>query len=91
MIYQPTHINFIAMNVDLMVSGIVRACECKLNFLWQRHIREHDVSMGLSNVVGNPAHERVLASVLKKTCSSVRHAFRQDVMMFSSSRPDSLC
>ena len=39
--------------------------------------------MGLSNVIGNPARERVLASVLKKTCSSVRNAFRQDVSFVS--------
>ncbi|KIM81523.1 hypothetical protein PILCRDRAFT_495662 [Piloderma croceum F 1598] len=50
-----------------------------MNVDLMRHIREHDVSMGLSNVVGNPARERVLASVLKKTCSSVRNAFRQDI------------
>ena len=35
--------------------------------------------MGLSNVFGNPSRERVLASALKKVCSSVRNAFRQDV------------
>ena len=45
----------------------------------QRYIREHHTAMGLSNVIGNPARERVLASTLKKTCSSVRNAFRQDV------------
>jgi hypothetical protein len=37
--------------------------------------------MGLTNVIGNPARERVLASALKKTCSSVRNAFRQDVRL----------
>ena len=38
--------------------------------------------MGLSNVIGNPARERALSSSLKKTCSSVRNAFWQDVRSF---------
>jgi hypothetical protein len=46
---------------------------------YQKYIRDNHASMGLSNVIGNPARERALSSSLKKTCSSVRNAFRQDV------------
>jgi hypothetical protein len=35
--------------------------------------------MGLANVFGNSSREQAFASALKKVCSSVRNAFRQDV------------
>ncbi|KIM71253.1 hypothetical protein PILCRDRAFT_830465, partial [Piloderma croceum F 1598] len=44
-----------------------------------KYLREQQASLGLSNVYGRPAREQVLASQLKKTCSSVRNSFRQDI------------
>jgi len=44
-----------------------------------KYLRESQASLGLSNAFASPAREQVLASQLKKTCSSVRNAFRQDI------------
>jgi len=85
MIYQPTRTNFITMNVDLMVCRVIYRVrnDHELSDSQQKHIRENHTSMGLSNVIGNPSREKTLASALKKTCSSVRNAFRQDVSQVS--------
>lgn len=45
----------------------------------QKNLRDNQGSMGLSNVFGQVVREQVLAKVVKKTCSSVRNALRQDV------------
>jgi hypothetical protein len=84
MIYQHTRTNFITMNVDVMVSSKqdLWLPDYKLINPRQKYIRENHASMGLSNVIGNPARERALSSSIKKTCSSVRNALRQDVRYF---------
>lgn len=38
--------------------------------------------MGFANVFGNAAREQELSSHIKKVCSSVRNAFRQEVRFF---------
>ncbi|KAJ7436672.1 hypothetical protein B0H11DRAFT_1754592, partial [Mycena galericulata] len=42
-------------------------------------LRDNKASMKLSNVFGNPSREKALYSLVKKTCSSVRNSFRQDI------------
>jgi hypothetical protein len=69
------------MNVDLMVQ-LTKSCNglpYKLSIPRQKYLRDNHQSMGLSNIIGNHSREKTLASVTKKTCSSVRNAFRQDV------------
>ncbi|RDB20869.1 hypothetical protein Hypma_012041 [Hypsizygus marmoreus] len=44
-----------------------------------RALREDKVSMKLTNVFGSPSREKMLASLIRKTCSSVRNSFRQDL------------
>lgn len=39
--------------------------------------------MGFANVFGNAAREQELSSHIKKVCSSVRNAFRQEVRSFA--------
>jgi hypothetical protein len=82
-IYQANRTNFITMNVDLMV-WLTKSCnglpyKLTLTIPQQKYIRDNHTSMGLSNIIGNHSREKILASVVKKTCSSVRNAFRQDV------------
>ncbi|KAH9948702.1 hypothetical protein B0H21DRAFT_890351 [Amylocystis lapponica] len=45
----------------------------------ERMCREHQTNLKLTNVYGNPAREKQLMALIKKTCSSVRNAFRQDI------------
>ncbi|KAJ7688024.1 hypothetical protein B0H17DRAFT_1201703 [Mycena rosella] len=42
-------------------------------------LRDNKGPTKLSNVFGNPSREKALASLVKKTCSSVRNSLRQDI------------
>ncbi|KAJ7832495.1 hypothetical protein B0H13DRAFT_1573118, partial [Mycena leptocephala] len=42
-------------------------------------LRENKVGIKLNGVFGNPSREKALVSIVKKTCSSVRNSFRQDL------------
>jgi hypothetical protein len=61
------------MNVDLMVR-LTKSCNelpYKLSIPQQKYLRDNHSSMGLSNIISNHSREKTLASVAKKTCSSV--------------------
>jgi hypothetical protein len=45
----------------------------------QKALKEKKQLLDLDNVFGVPIREKKLSSELKRTCSSVRNAFRQDV------------
>ncbi|KAJ7829262.1 hypothetical protein B0H13DRAFT_2679917 [Mycena leptocephala] len=42
-------------------------------------LRKNKVGIKLNGVFGNPSREKALVSIVKKTCSSVRNSFRQDL------------
>lgn len=48
-------------------------------FEMQKALKEKKQLLDLDNVFGVPIREKKLSSELKRTCSSVRNAFRQDV------------
>ncbi|KZP25514.1 hypothetical protein FIBSPDRAFT_733867, partial [Athelia psychrophila] len=44
-----------------------------------KYVRDHSSNLGFANVFGNAAREQELSSHIKKVCSSVRNAFRQEI------------
>ncbi|KAH9945636.1 hypothetical protein B0H21DRAFT_693888, partial [Amylocystis lapponica] len=45
----------------------------------ERMCREQQNDLKLTNIYGSPVREKVLMAFIKRTCSSVRNSFRQDI------------
>ncbi|KAL6306472.1 hypothetical protein BKA93DRAFT_729265, partial [Sparassis latifolia] len=50
-----------------------------MNLSVEKILRADVINIKLENVYGIPAREKLLISLIRKTCSSVRNAFRQDI------------
>ncbi|KAF7984755.1 hypothetical protein HWV62_11716 [Athelia sp. TMB] len=78
-IYQPNRTNFGNMHLDVMVKSRRIAACIRYLLSSQKTLRDNQNSMGLSNVFGQALREQVLEKAIRRTCSSVRNAFRQDI------------
>lgn len=67
------------MHTDVIVSHPLPFLHFALRTCRQQKLRDNKAAMKLGVVFGNPSREKSLFSVVKKTCSSVRNSFRQDV------------
>ncbi|KAJ7842058.1 hypothetical protein B0H13DRAFT_2286811 [Mycena leptocephala] len=69
-IYEAACTSFMMMHTDVL--------EHRIFLHWKPRI-ESPVGIKLNGVFGNPSREKALVSIVKKTCSSVRNFFRQDL------------
>ncbi len=55
----------------------------------QKHLAKEQNMLRMNNIFGSPHREKVLVSLLKRQCSSVRNAFRQDVRYLATHETNS--
>ncbi|KAJ7223861.1 hypothetical protein B0H12DRAFT_1150298 [Mycena haematopus] len=78
-VHEATRTVFATMHVDVLVCVGVSQVDICLFFGLQKALKGKKQLLDLENVFGVPIREKKLNTELKRTCSSVRNAFRQEI------------